>query len=423
MAKLSPPALRKFNAMTQKLSKAFGIGKKVYDAWRFRRFEHATHPDTWRLRDQIIPWADEHAVNAELYETAEAYAAAADPVVRQGYELVETVKRLYKNKYAPHDGLRILIHLPSSFASPGGHSAISNLVQSLAYIGVPVRYFGNEGVSEHLLAEFRPSVMLVSDYKPFLSVIDWNTLDRYRSVNKLLVGLTASLEEYGNSPLSERLVWAAEHGVDFYFSFRSQAYVTTRREYAPFFDADYQLLSIEFGVNPLAYYPVPVAIRDINYVFLASSNRDKLPRYISWLSEVLSEFPGVIDGPGWSKIGDFSFNAARDRYVYSRAKVGINLHLEEQITWACELNERTYMLAACGTPQLVDNPKLLGEYFSGDAFFVASSPREYAELFRELISAPESSKGAVLNAQREVFERHTTFHRADGFVRELQGLL
>ncbi len=405
------------------MAKITDIGRKILASWRFRKFERSIHQETWSLRDQVIPWAEECAAHYARIETAEAFANSTDPLVRQGHELVEVAKSLYRNKYASHDGLRILIHLPSAVASPGGHSAISNLVQSLTFLGVPVRYFGNEGVTEQLLAEFKPSVVLVGDYKPFLALIDWDGLGRYRSANKLLVGLTASLEEYGNSPLNDRLIWAGEHGVDFYFSFRSQAYVTARREYAPFFDAGYQVLSIEFGVNPLVYYPVPVVRRDINYVFLASSNRDKLPRYISWLSEVLSEYPGVIDGPGWSRIGNFSFNAARDRYVYSRAKVGINLHLEEQMAWASELNERTYMLAACGTPQLVDNPKLLSEYFSADAFFVASSPREYSDMFRSLLAAPESCQGAVLKAQREVFERHTTFHRADGFVRELQGLL
>lgn len=399
-----------------------GIGRKILDSWRFRRFERSIHPETWHLRDQVIPWAGDCAANAASYETEEAFANSDDPLVNQGHVLVESLKKSYRDKYASLDGLRILMHLPSAVASPGGHSVISNLEQSLTFLGVSVRCFGSEGVSEQLLAEFNPSILLVSDYKPFLAVIDWNGIKRYRSMNKLLVGLTASLEEYGNSPLRVRLRWADEHGVDFYFSFRSQAYITSRSGYAPFFDSGYRVLSIEFGVNPLVYYPVPVARRDIDYVFLASSNRDKLPRYISWLSEVFSKYPGVIDGPGWSRIGDFSFNSDRDRYVYSRAKVGINLHLEEQITWACELNERTYMLAACGTPQLVDNPKILSQYFSADAFFVASSPREYSDMFRALLAAPESCQGAVMKAQREVFERHTTFHRADGFVWELQGL-
>lgn len=403
--------------------KVLDIGKSLIDYWRFRRFEQSIHPETWHLRDKIIPWGGECAANAARYETEEDFINSDDPLVRQGYELVETVKNAYRNKYASLDGLRILMHLPGAVASPGGYSVISNLQQSLTFLGVPVRCFGSEGASEQLLTEFKPSVLLVGDYKPFLEVVDWNGLKHYRSMNKLLVGLTASLEEYGNSPLRERLKWADENGVDFYFSFRSQSYITARSEYAPFFDSGFRVLSIEFGVNPLVYYPVPVAKRDINYVFLASSNRDKLPRYISWLGELLSEYPGVIDGPGWSRIGDFSFNSDRDRYIYSRAKVGINLHLEEQITWASELNERTYMLAACGTPQLVDNPRILGQYFSADAFFVASSPREYSDMFRALVAAPESCQGTVMKAQREVFGRHTTFHRADGFVRELQGLL
>jgi len=405
------------------VSKICSYGRNLMDESRFRRFERSIHTDTWNLRDQVITWAGECAADAVSYETEEAFSNSDDPLIRQGHVLVECLKKKYRYKYDSQDGLRILMHLPSAVDSPGGHSVISNVVQSLTFLGVPVRCFGSEGVSEKLLTEFKPSVLLVGDYKPFLALIDWNGLKRYRNNNKLLVGLTASLEEYGNSPLRERLRWADENGIDFYFSFRSPTYIAARSGYAPFFDSGYRVLSIEFGVNPLVYYPAPAATRDINYVFLASSNRDKLPRYISWLSEIFSKYPGVVDGPGWSRIGDFSFNSDRDRYVYSRAKVGINLHLEEQITWACELNERTYMLAACGTPQLVDNPKILSQYFSADAFFVASSPREYADMFRALLAAPELCQGAVIKAQKEVFERHTTFHRVDGFVRELQGLL
>lgn len=386
-------------------------------------FERSIHPETWRLRNQVIPWADGLTSDVEHYESAVAYASSDDPLVRQGHELVTSLKETYHNKYAGLAELRILIHLPDPVVSPGGHSVFSNIVNSLKFLGIATQHFGDEGVSSDVLERFRPSVLLVSDYMPFIGLINWKHLASYRAQNRLLVGLTASLAEYGNSPLGGRLKWAGDHGVDFYFSFRAAKYVATRMEYAPFAAAGYRILSIEFGVNPLVYYPVPIGSRNIDYVFLASSNRDKLSRYIEWLTPIISESPGVIDGPGWSGVKGFMFNADRDRYVYSRAKVGLNLHLDEQITWANELNERTYMLAACGAPQLVDNPKLLGQYFSANAFFVASSPKEYVELFREMLVKPEICTERALLAQNEVFQRHSTFHRVDAFAQELQGML
>jgi Glycosyl transferases group 1 len=406
--------------MRASFPKLFG---NMVDAWRFKRFEKSVHPDTWRMHDSILQWAEDRALHAARYETPERYSASSDPVVRQGHALVEELKQSYFSKLASYKEIRLLVHLPGAVVSPGGYSAVSNLVQSLQFLGVPVRTFGADRLTEDVLEDFKPSVMLIGDFKPFLSSVDWRGIERYRRGSKLLIGLSASLEEYGNSPLKERLSWSREHDVSFYFTFRSQGYVTGRKEYVPFFDEGYRILSIEFGVNPLVYYPVPEIERDLNYVFLASSNSDKLPRYISFLSDVLSRHSGIIDGPGWSRISTFTFNAPRDRYLYARAKVGINLHLEEQIEWASELNERTYMLAACGTPQVVDNPKILGECFSQDAFFVASSPREYTELFESLIGKPTLGSKATLKAQKEVFGRHTTFHRTEQFVALLQAMM
>ena len=112
-----------------------------------------------------------------------------------------------------------------------------------------------------------------------------------------------------------------------------------------------------------------------------------------------------------------------NKYILARAQVGINLHLEEQIDWACELNERTYVLAACGVPQLVDNPKLLSQRFSSSAFFVATNPKEYMELFQYLINNPNVAAERSQVALREVYERHTTFHRAEGLVLQIRELI
>ena len=168
----------------------------------------------------------------------------------------------------------------------------------------------------------------------------------------------------------------------------------------------------------MRYYPVGGLERDLNYVLIASRKRE----HILYLREISKRYAGFIDGPGWSHIKDFRFNRDRDRFIYSRAKVGLNVHLPEQLHVVYELNERTYQLAACGVPQLIDHPQLLDKTFSKTAVFVADSPAQYTELFEELMHNPQLGEKAALIAQQEVFAKHTTFHRAQTFLNELNTL-
>jgi spore maturation protein CgeB len=86
---------------------------------------------------------------------------------------------------------------------------------------------------------------------------------------------------------------------------------------------------------------------------------------------------------------------------------------------ACQFNERTYQLAACGVPQLVDHPKLLDKIFSPNALCVADTPTVYARIFHALMERPELAYDRALQAQKEVFLRHAIFHRAEDFVHRL----
>ncbi len=388
-------------------------------SWSFFQFERSVNPLTWNRHDQIAKWAQSCSQNSDTLEQVNRYETSEDPIVRQGYALMHEVKRKYRGRFSKRKDLRVLVHLPSWKSSPGGYSGYSNLLQALAFIGVPTLALGwNEPVLP-LLESFRPTVFITSDHESYLKRINWDALTAYRKRNLLNVGLTASLEEYGNTPLPQRLEWAERNHIDFYYSFRSPEYLSQRKEYKLYYERGYRIFSIEFGANPLAYYPVPGFKRDINYAFLASSNPDKWARYTAYLVPIFRQYPGFIDGPGWSLIGNFTFNADRDRYIYSRAKIGINLHVQNQIDQESELNERTYMLAACGVPQLIDNPMLLNSRFTPGCFFTAVDPREYKYLFDDLIRKPEMATTRTLQAQREVFDKHTTFHRAERFILDL----
>jgi len=379
---------------------------------RLRSFERKVHSATWKNHDSILEWALSQAENAAGNSLDDS------PIVRRGHERREAVLAEFGNKYRALEGLRILIHVPSKENSPGGYSLFSNLMDSIGYLGIPCEKLGwEESINEKLIS-FQPTIFLSSDNDIYRNRIDWHAFQRYRASHPFRMGLTASIEAYGNTPLNQRLRWAKAHRIDFYYSFRSPEYLNSRADYKPFFSEGYPIHSVEFGANPLHYFPVGGVKQDLPYVFLASSNPDKQQRYADWLMHILADYPGFLDGPGWTRI-DRCAPATVHRNLYARAKVGINLHIDDSIDWASELNERTYILAACGVPQLVDNPKLLLDRFSEDSMFQATSPSEYRELFLHILASPEEAQARASLALDEVYNKYTTFHRAEALIKQL----
>jgi len=391
--------------------------EKVERSWEKLLFNRLLRSETVAMRGPVIALAEVGLSKQSQHEGDAVCLGSPDPVVRQGWALKKQVEQEFRNMYAGRTDERILIQVPPPAYSPAGYSLFTNLAESLGFIGVPTRILGWDDDTATILESFSPTVLLTSDHLSYLVQIDWETIARYKTSKRLRVGLTASLEEYDNTPLRDRLGWSAKNGIDFYYTFRDKGYVTTRKGYQPFFDAGYSVVYLPFGANILHYSPVAGFERNLDYVIMATRKSE----HITYMKYIARQYTGFIDGPGWKHVRDFRFNRARDRYIYARAKVGLNVHLPEQIDWACEVNERTYQLAACGVPQLVDHPKLLDSLFSQSSLYVAEGPAQYLDLFQNIIDHPEEAVQRALLAQQEVFSRHTTFHRADSFMQQLVG--
>lgn len=388
---------------------------KIKRSFEKHQFNYLFNQETLLSHDLVLAKAEDALLNQGVHENVDACLNSLDPVVRQGMRLKLDLEAHMKN-FCKMSSERILIQVPDARFSPAGYSLFSNLIESLNFIGVPSKALGWDEVIEEALESFGPTVLLSSDNHEYLNRIDWKSVNQYKQRNTLRVGLSAALEEYESTPLLPRLAWAKEHQIDFYYSYRDEDYVCTRSEYRPFFNHDFQIIYIPFGANILHYYPVAGFQRDLDYVLMASRKRE----HIQYLKNIMKNYPGFLDGPGWKQVKNFSFKRERDRYIYARAKVGLNIHLPEQIHWACELNERTYQLAACGVPQLIDHPMLLDKIFGSNSFFIANNPKEYEEMFVELMASPQLGIDKALHAQREVFSAHTTLHRAKSLLDQLE---
>ncbi len=393
--------------------------------WSFYDFEHSINPKTISCHQEILSWAEQSLAKKNIFEMSEKYERSSDPIVRQGYELKKRVEAEFRDKRSAVSDIRILIQVPGPSVSPAHFSFYSNLIESLNFIGIPAYKLEWKSDVKEALEIFHPTFLLSTDAPVYIDQIDWQAVAAYRKTRELYIGLNARIEEeeIGNSPLIPRLNWAKEHGINFYFSFRDPEYTRIRKEYQPFFERGYPLLSLPFGANPLHYYPLPEITRDIDYCFLSSAHWTKGPIYSRLAGEIISRYPGFIHGIGWRHVKEFRFDRDRDRYLYARSKVGFNFHLPEQIEWACEVNERTHHLAMCGLPQLIDTPKLLPKLYSKNALFVCKTGEEFANHFRNIMQNPAYGQQRAIVAQREVFAQHTTFHRANDFVTQLQDIL
>jgi hypothetical protein len=399
------------------LKKIKNILIKYINAIKFRIFENKINKKTWENHNNILEWAED-LVTQPFDELQIQIKKSDDLIVTKGYELRQKVLSEFKDKHSD-EKIKIMINLPSKEFSSGGYSLFSNMAESFQFIGIETELlFVGENIKTKL-EKFQPNIFLSSDHKSYTSQIDWNAVIEYKKTHDLKVGLTASLEEYGNSPLKNRLDWAKSIGIDFYYSFRSTEYFNSRIEYKPFFEYGYKIYSVEFGANPLLYFPLPNINKDLDYIFLASSNSDKRKRYFEWLPKILKNYFGFIDGPGWHKIEGFAPQPTH-KFLYSRARIGINLHIDDSLEWASELNERTYILAACGIPQLVDNALLLPKRFTRESMFMATNPKDYERLFEYMLNNPKECEKRALKALEEVYGKHTTFHRASSFINQIK---
>lgn len=395
----------------------------IKDPWRdFRRMLRTIHPGTWEEQPRIVDWLSRVQAEKVNRECEKAFLEAEDPVVRRGYELRESAKKRFHQAHAADTQVRILFYVPDNSMSSAGYSLFRNLAQGFEFMGISAAlWLQGESITEHLHS-FRPTIILADDREPYspetyLAYADWEAIRRYRLHAALRIGLVAS--PYSENPigLSRRLEHARRLGIDFFYSFQAPSFIDLR--HAEFRRHGFPVCSLEFGANPLVYYPVPGIARDLNYFFLGSAHFEKWERYWQYFQRILAAHPGLLVGPGWPKGLIQSLPIEDHRYLYARARVGLNLHVPFQIDAACELNERAYNLAACGVPQLVDNPKLLPERFRSESVFAANSPTEYERLFFRILDRPDDARERALSALEDVYAGHTVFHRAESFLNQL----
>lgn len=376
---------------------------------RFYRFETAINKSTINNLPIILNEAIEY-YDSRLSESIVTNSSSFQ-------EIRDNCIQIYKDKYVHLKQLRILVHKWYEGWNVAQESFYNNLISGLLHLGIEVEscYVRDENF-DLLLNSFNPSVLLGVHQPSHLTESDISAIIRYRANNKLKIGFMAYTKDdykFFNDNFGS---------IDFIYGHYSLEYM--EKIYERMFQPECKLISIEFAANPYLHYPISNDLPKMDYIFLGTTNYDKQKRYISYFSEIFSDYNGIISGPGWRYFDKINKNKILkyDSYFYSRAKIGLNLSVDEQIDEFNELNERTYQLAACGIPQLIDNPKLLLSRFGGESMFVANNDQEYFSLFKFMLSHPDECEKRAFNAFNDVYKSHTIFHRAESLIHDLMRL-
>ena len=107
----------------------------------------------------------------------------------------------------------------------------------------------------------------------------------------------------------------------------------------------------------------------------------------------------MLNGPGWKKGDNYIIPQNLHSKFYSYSKIGLNLHIDLSLKYNSEINERTFILAACGVFQICDNPKSLNDFFRKESIVSAKDSSEYIKFCKHFLVNEEERNSYRSNSK------------------------
>ncbi len=283
-------------------------------------------------------------------------------------------------------GQRILLHRPNN-------GAIKYLFDSWAetfnIMGVQTSLLDWHDNTKEKFQSFQPTVFITVGDPAYIDKLDMKFIANYQQ-HELRIGHITNLQDSYDL-------------CDFLLTFHLNPAADKR-----FDRLEKPLISIPFGINPNQHYLRP-ARQVWDFFFVGTNSQLKTEQSGKLLMPVVNNYRGIIAGTGWSRgIGELSVSDSS--LLYNFAKILPNFHLESQYERFDEVNERTFIIPACGGFELVDNPAAMKELFDASEMAVADSPQEYKEMFEHFLSNPDERLSYIQNGMRKVWGNYTLFH-------------
>lgn len=393
------------------------IGKKN-TSWNSDKLSFGYLRKNKLQNSDFIVWANNQAeIEDELISSALSGKCpegfSINPLFIEGFELRQSSLNSNKNKHIKRP-VKFFIHLPDAQFSMGGHSWFYSLGMTLKYQGIDVDFFWGKEYKPNFISDVE-NIIISSYNEIYLDSLNQDYIIEASNKFQIRVGFTFPNHESDLQSINNFINRVKIFKNIFFYTFYDIDFFKNSNFTNALSILKIPLLNIPFAANPLYHFPAPFIQKRFDYIFLGSSNYEKVDRYYKYFYPIIDNFNGFIGGPGWDWETDFVYNPKRDKYMYASAKVALNLHIDEQIMAATELNERTYILSACGQSQVVDNAALLEKNFK-NILIGYSNPQEYFTKVHAIINSSVNYMH-LSDILKYTYNTHLTFHRTDIFLK------
>jgi len=334
-----------------------------------------------------LRWLAEHAPDP----SREALLAESRALRRRA---LEQHKDVYRDR-----ALRLLLHRPAN-------GALRYLMESwrdvLNHLGVSAELLEWDEDLRERLEQVAPHAFITVADPVYQSRLERGVLSDWRRRHGMQVGqITTFAQRF--------------EPCDFSICF----HLDPRREPAARGRRDEPLLSLPFGINPLVHHMRPAA-EVWDYFFVGTHSPHKADATARYLEPILRHRGGVLAGVGWPYgIGELAVSEAVE--FYQAARVCPNFHVERQRREYNEVNERTYVIPACGAFQILDRPAALRSLFTEEELVSAATPEEFHALVAHFLEHPQEREPFVRQGMRRVWREYTLFTRLAPLVGQLAG--
>lgn len=324
---------------------------------------------------RVVQWISENAADG-----------VRETLLKENRQLRETLLQQYHLSYQKSPK-KILLHRPDN-------GALKYLMESwcevLNYMGIETSVINWSENTQAQCESFRPDVFITVADPAYISQIDIDYLKRYKKERGLLIGHISTFK-HSYKPC------------DFLITF----HLAPERD-PVMSKVDIPLLSLPFAINPLQHYMRP-GVEIWDYFFVGTYSPFKIQETNSYLFPILHNRSGILAGVNW-RVGVGELNVKEAVILYNFARIYPNYHIHWQIEEFNEINERTYIIPACGGFELVDNPAAMRELFADDEMAVANSPDEYHEMVDYFLNNPDKRINYIEKGMRRVWSQYTLFH-------------
>ncbi len=306
-------------------------------------------------------------------------------LMSENHHLRNTVRATYKNRFSAA-GQRVLLHRPSN-------GALKYLMDSwrevLEHMGIETDLLNwGERTAEKFEA-FRPDVFITVADPNYIDQLNYDYVTSYRRDNGLKIGHITTFE-HEFPPCDFLLTFHLDPSRD------PQMKV-----------AETPLLSVPFAANPMQHYMRPG--REVwDYFFVGTNSPVKIQPTKDYLLPIVQRYSGLLAGTGWNVgVGELPMKEAARMYNFAR--VYPNYSCPRQFEAYNEVNERTFIIPACGGFQLIDSPVAVRELFTDDELAIADSAEQYLEMFDHYLRHPEERLPIIRKGMQRVYRDYTLF--------------